>query len=223
MATSPTTPNRSAPTHLRGPAAAAAALLAIATLSACGDDDASASAAGTACDNLTMADPYVLATDGEMTASFGELTNDAATPITITAASTSASPRTELHEVVERDGKMVMQLMADGITVAAAHSHTLEPGGDHVMLMGLDEELLPGTSVDITLAVTADEGSDDTADSTTPMVECSLTYAALVKDAPGGEEDYDSGSSAGGSSGAGATPMHEHAEDNDTDHEHAHE
>ena len=35
-------------------------------------------------------------------------------------------------------GAMQMQPKADGFTVPAGGTHVLQPGGDHVMLMGLD-------------------------------------------------------------------------------------
>jgi copper(I)-binding protein len=44
-----------------------------------------------------------------------------------------------------------------GIVVPAGGEYTLEPGGDHFMLMDLKEPVLAGQ--DVTIVVTADDGS----------------------------------------------------------------
>jgi copper(I)-binding protein len=47
--------------------------------------------------------------------------------------------------------KLLTATLAGGVTVpAASHTH-LSPGGDHVMLMGLEQPLKPGDEVPISL------------------------------------------------------------------------
>jgi copper(I)-binding protein len=82
----------------------------------------------------------------------------------------------EIHEVVMGDGgDMVMQPKASGLVVAAGSSATLEPGGDHIMLMGVHDPLQPGDDVSLTL-----EFSDGS----------TLDVTATAKEFSGGNEEY---------------------------------
>lgn len=47
-------------------------------------------------------------------------------------------PRVEVHETVDNDGVMRMQHLENGLVIPAGESVTLEPGGLHIMFMGLD-------------------------------------------------------------------------------------
>ncbi len=123
-------------------------------------------------DALTVTDPWVKAVDDGMTAAFGVITNNTDQDIVIVSASTAASPAVELHEVVNN----VMQEKGDGFTVPANGSITLEPGGWHIMFMGVTAAISPGDEIDITLAL---------ADGTTH------TFTATAKEFAGGNEDYD--------------------------------
>ncbi|WP_043110037.1 copper chaperone PCu(A)C [Paraoerskovia marina] len=133
-------------------------------LAGCADDgaDAAASDAETAttaeADALTVTDPWTKATDTGMTAAFGEIENDGDADVRIVSATTDASPTAELHTMAEgEDGDMVMTEVEDGFLVPAGGSITLEPGGDHVMIMGVTEAIEPGANVNVTL--TLDDGS----------------------------------------------------------------
>ncbi|MEQ6903193.1 copper chaperone PCu(A)C [Nocardioides sp. YIM 152588] len=168
------------------PAALLAALL-VPGLAACGSDDdgtaadtASAAApAGAAADAVTVTDPWVKAVDGEMSAAFGVLTNDSDADVTLVSAETEVSGMVELHETVQNDdGSMAMQAKEGGFAIPAGGEHVLEPGGDHIMLMGLTGALEAGTTV--TLTLTFDDGS------TTEL-------EATVKPFDGADEEYQDG------------------------------
>ena len=151
-----------------------AAVLLAATATACGSettDDNEAAAGGP----ITVADAWVKASDGPMTGSFGVITNSGDTDVTVVSASTTASDRTELHEVVMIDGEMKMQEKQDGFVVPAGGEHVLEPGADHVMVMNMTEPVLPGDAVEITLEL--DDGT-------------TYTYAAQGREAEVGDEEY---------------------------------
>jgi len=49
------------------------------------------------------------------------------------------------------DGVMRMRKLEDGLTVPAGETVTLAPGGEHIMLIGLDAQLEAGESFDIRL------------------------------------------------------------------------
>ena len=136
-----------------------------------------ATADATAAEALAISDAWVKAADGGMSAAFGELSNRGDDDITIVAAEAAVSPRLELHETAANDaGEMMMREVEGGFVVPAAGSLTLEPGGNHIMLMDLSHALMAGDEITITLALS--DGS-------------SLEFTAPVKDFAGGNENYD--------------------------------
>ncbi len=154
--------------QLRAFALIIATTTAIATLASCGSDT-------TANENTTAQEEsaapgstviieggWVRATKGtedpSMSAAFMSLTNPTDSDITLTAGASDVAGMTQLHEMVmDADGKMMMQEVDGGIPVkAGSHAH-LEPGGNHVMLMDLKQELAPGDEVALTL--TFDDGT----------------------------------------------------------------
>ncbi|GAA3144640.1 hypothetical protein GCM10010486_08020 [Nonomuraea roseoviolacea subsp. carminata] len=127
---------------------------------------------------LSITDPWVKTTKKGMTAAFGTLVNPTDSDITIVSGSTPLSSRVELHEVVDSGGKMIMRPKEGGIVVPARGTHELRPGGDHIMLMDVTEEVKPGVRVPFTLTVKG--GSP-------------LEFTAVGKDFAGGREDYQPG------------------------------
>lgn len=83
-------------------------------------------------------------------AAFMQITNNGDTAITVTGASTSAADVAELHTHTQDNGIMRMRRL-DGIELPAGQTVSLQPGGLHVMLIGLEKNLSEGESVDLTL------------------------------------------------------------------------
>ena len=167
----------------RRPAIAAAVLL-VGMLSACASDsdgaDAATEAAGgeaVACP-ITVADPWVKATDTEMTGAFGVLTNTGDTEMTIVSASSPSAGKMEIHEVVDKDGEMVMQQIDGGLVIPAGGTAELAPGQNHLMLMMLPAPIEAGETVEITMTC-ADGGT--------------APYSGVAKPFDGGEESYEPG------------------------------
>ena len=112
-------------------------------------------AAGTGSPNVVVTDAWVRATSGtddpSMTAAFMSLENDGADDV-LTGASTDVARMTQVHEMVMgSDGAMVMRELEGGLPLpTGAHEH-LAPGGNHLMLMGVGDELAPGDEVTLTL------------------------------------------------------------------------
>jgi periplasmic copper chaperone A len=157
----------------------AAAVLSIGLLTACASSedtaaDAATSPAASAC-ALTMADPWVKAQDTDMTGAFGVFSNPSDADITITAASSPSAGMMEIHEVVDKDGAMVMQPKEGGLLVPAGGSAELKPGSDHLMLMKLPAPIQAGDEVEIT--VVCDTGG-------------SMTWTSVAKPFEGGAEPY---------------------------------
>lgn len=67
------------------------------------------------------------------------------------AASTDIAAEVQIHEVVSEGGSSMMRPVADGIAVEAGGSVSLEPGGYHLMLLGVAEVPEPGTTFGLTL------------------------------------------------------------------------
>ncbi|WP_214414112.1 copper chaperone PCu(A)C [Sphaerisporangium fuscum] len=139
---------------------------------------APSTAAPAAAPALSITDPWVKTTKKGMTAAFGTLVNTTDAEITVVSASSPASPRIELHEVVDSGGKMVMRPKEGGFAVPAHGTHQLQPGGDHIMLMGVGQEVKPGAQIPFTLTL-KDGGK--------------LEFTAVGKDFAGGKEDYQPG------------------------------
>lgn len=138
---------------------------------------ASATASAPATAGLVVRDPWVKAADDGMTSAFGVLVNDTDADITIASVSTDISP-VELHEMAMADGTMVMREKQGGIVVPAGGSHTLEPGGDHIMLMDIAQPVQPGDEVTFTVTFADGETSQ---------------FTAVAKPFAGAEESYDPG------------------------------
>lgn len=154
----------------------AAALLA---LTGCVTSADTAVATKKAAETITIESGWVKAAETGMSAVFGVLTNTGTKEITIISASTAASDAVELHETVMNDsGEMAMREKDGGFTIAAGTSLMLEPGGNHIMLMGLVNPIKAGD--EITLNLTFTDGS-------------TFEFTVPAKDFSGANENYEGG------------------------------
>ena len=107
---------------------------------------------------LVWEDGWIKAAEDGMTGAFGTLRSSTGSDLRITGAESAAAGSAELHETASDDGgSTLMQEKEGGFLVPAGASLTLEPGGDHIMLMELREPILPGDEVTITLLTDAGE------------------------------------------------------------------
>ncbi len=72
---------------------------------------------------------------------------------TLVSAATDAAQAVEIHESRMEDGVMRMR-QRDNVEIPAGESVVLAPGGLHVMLIGLTQELTEGDEFDVTLTLT---------------------------------------------------------------------
>jgi copper(I)-binding protein len=139
--------------------ALSALTLVSATLTGC----ATASGSVDGHDELHFSDGWVRVSeysdhvDG-MTGAFATIENHTDHDVTLVGGSAEIANMVEVHEVVMIDKEMKMQAKDGGILIKAGESVTLEPGGLHVMLMGLKKPILQGDEVTLTLDF---EGYDD--------------------------------------------------------------
>lgn len=148
----------------------AAATLTLTALTACGsEDDKTKDADASFEPALKVDDAWVRATEGAkdttMTAAFMVLTNTTGSPFSVTGATSDVSGMTEFHDMVEKDGTMVMTKMEHGVALAPETGAILQPGGKHVMLMDMKKSLSPGDEVTFTLTY----GDNKTVSVTAPV------------------------------------------------------
>ncbi len=87
-----------------------------------------------------------------VSAVYGIVANDGDVDVRLTSASSSVSEILELHEtIMGDDGVMSMSEVEEGFVVPAGGTFTLEPGGPHIMVLGIDPATYPSDSVTITL------------------------------------------------------------------------
>lgn len=145
-------------------------------LTGCASTSTSTAGADPESDSLSILDPWVKSAESGMSAAFGELENSGPTAVTVVSISSPASSAMELHETVDDgSGSMKMQEIDGGFVIPAGGSLTLEPGGNHFMLMDLTAPLVAGEEVSFT--VTLSDGS-------------TFDFTAPVKDFSGANEEY---------------------------------
>ncbi|MFL1377358.1 MULTISPECIES: copper chaperone PCu(A)C [unclassified Nocardiopsis] len=136
-----------------------------------------AAEAGVQADAFSITDPWVKAAGaGGMTGVFGEIANGSDAEIVIVAADHPAAGLVELHEVVTEGADSTMREIDGGFPVAARGTRSLAPGGDHIMLMELTEDLEPGDEATVTV---------EFADGST------AEFTAPVKEYAGANEEYE--------------------------------
>lgn len=150
---------------------------------------------------FTITDAWVKATDTMMTGAFGEFENTSDEDVVIEGVTATVGSMFELHEtIVQSDGSSVMQEKEGGFTVAAGETMVLEPGHDHIMLMQLDDPIMPGDEITITLQLAGGETAD---------------FVVIAKEYTGAMETYAPDGSLGGHQHGGG--------EGDMDHDHDHE
>jgi len=86
-----------------------------------------------------------------VTAAYVSITNKGDRPEYLTGAGTRLATRVEIHKM-EMDGDvMKMRPLGASLEIPAGQTITLEPGGLHLMLMGLTEATKKGDTASLTL------------------------------------------------------------------------
>ena len=108
--------------------------------------------AATAAENMMIVDPYVRAVPPGQTVSacFMQLKNNSSMAHAIVKASSDVAKVVELHTHTHENGMMMMR-QVEKMDIPANGETTLQPGGLHIMLIGLHNELKLDQKVSITL------------------------------------------------------------------------
>lgn len=109
-------------------------------------------ALATGAEDVQIVEPYVRAVPPGQpnSAAFMTLVNGGDSDHALVAGSSPASKVVELHTHEHADGMMKMR-QVERIDVAAGGETPLQPGGYHVMMIGLHDQLKPGQEVSLTL------------------------------------------------------------------------
>lgn len=107
---------------------------------------------------VQVADPYVRAVPAgqDQTAAYMILRNTGKQDAALVKAESPAARAVELHTVISEGGMMKMRPVPK-MEVKAGGEARLQPGGFHIMLIGMKEPLKEGASVSLTLNF--DDGS----------------------------------------------------------------
>ncbi len=84
-------------------------------------------------------------------AGYMTITNSSSTPDRLVSGASDVSSRFEIHEMSMDNGVMRMRPMAQGLAIKPGDTVALEPGGNHIMFVGLKQPLMQGDHVKATL------------------------------------------------------------------------
>ena len=117
---------------------------------------------------VAVGDPWVRATVPQQQASGAFMTLTAPKGAKLVEARSPVAGTVEVHEM-KRDGDVMRMRAIDALDLPAGRTVKLEPGGYHVMLMDLKQQLKPGETVPLTLVVEGKDGKRETIEVKAPV------------------------------------------------------
>ena len=119
--------------------------------------------------DVTAKDPWVRATVAQQKATglFAKITSAAGGRL-VSAASPAAGI-VEIHEMSMDGNVMKMRALPKGLELPAGKTVELKPGGYHVMLMDLKQQLKAGDTVPVTLQVEGKDGRKESLELKVPV------------------------------------------------------
>ena len=100
---------------------------------------------------VTITDPWVRGTVPQQKASGLFMQIDAAQDVRLIGGSSPVAGVVEIHEMVMENDVMKMREIPGGLEIAKGRTMSLKPGGYHVMLMDLKQQIKGGDTVPVTL------------------------------------------------------------------------
>jgi len=101
---------------------------------------------------IAVAEPFSRpAPAGGNGAGFFSVTNNNAGPDVLIAVESPIAARVRMHETSMADGMMRMDELKDGVPLKAGQTVRFQPGGKHVMFIGLTQPLKAGDRIPATL------------------------------------------------------------------------
>jgi copper(I)-binding protein len=117
----------------------------------------------------TVAEPWVRGTVAQQKATgmFANITS--AKGGKLVSASSPVAGVVEIHEMAMEGNLMKMRALPAGLDLPAGKAVALKPGGYHVMLMDLKQQLKPGETVPVTLVFEAADKTRETVEVKAPV------------------------------------------------------
>ncbi len=108
--------------------------------------------AQTSTDALTFSNPWIRASVPGQTngAGYLEINNKSTQTTALTAANSDRADRVEIHTIIREDGVAKMREVKQ-IEVPATGKVTLQPGGYHIMFVGLKQPFKEGETIPVNL------------------------------------------------------------------------
>ncbi len=102
------------------------------------------------------------------TATGGYMSLTASQPLTLVGFKSAAARTTELHEM-KMDGDVMRMRAIPSLALPAGQAVVMQPGGQHLMLMGVTAPLQVGADVTLTLKLRKADGKTVTQDVVVPV------------------------------------------------------
>lgn len=136
-------------------------------------------AASSAFAQTTVKDGWVRGTvpQQKATGAFAQITS--ATGGTLVSAASPVAGVVEIHEMSMDGNVMRMRALPKGLDLPAGKTVELKPGGYHVMLMALKQQLKEGDTVPLTIVVEGKDGKKETLDLQLPVKALNAAPAAM--------------------------------------------
>ena len=117
----------------------------------------------------TVAEPWIRGTvpQQKATGMFASITS--AKGGRLVSASSPVAGVVEIHEMAMEGNLMKMRALPSGLDLPAGKAVALKPGGYHVMLMDLKQQLKPGDTVPVTLVFEAADKTRETVEVKAPV------------------------------------------------------
>lgn len=103
--------------------------------------------------DIEITGPFTRATlpNAPVAGGFLTLTNTGSADDRLISASAPIAAETQIHEMAMDGDVMRMRQLVDGLVIPAGETVVLEPGGFHLMFMGLNGPIAAGDAVPVTL------------------------------------------------------------------------
>ena len=126
---------------------------------------------------VTVKDPWVRATVPEQKSSGAFMQLTSPTDVRLVAVRSKVAGIAEIHEM-KMEGNVMKMAAVPGIAIPAGKTVALTPGGYHVMLMDLKQQLKDGDTVPITLVVEDKDKKMQTIEVDAPVRQLGATGAS---------------------------------------------
>jgi len=103
--------------------------------------------------DLNIIHPYMSATPpgANVSAGYLEISNEGEVEDRLIGGSATFAENIEIHRTTINNDVVSMRELEEGLAISGNSKVSLEPGGMHLMFVGLDRQLVPGEILEVTL------------------------------------------------------------------------